>query len=686
MEIKPAIALESIKTKDEAEGAVQKLREAVRYHNYRYYVLDDPIISDAEYDRLMAELQTLEERFPELLSPDSPTQQVGGEAREELGSVQHPVPMLSLKTAYREDDVKNFDKNCREKLNRQVVDYMVEPKYDGLAVELIYERGKLALASTRGNGVTGEDITANIKTLKEVPLVLLAHEGESPPPRLVVRGEVYMRKDEFKRLNRRREEAGENLFANPRNAAAGSLRQLDPKITARRPLHIFFYELVEAEGRTFKTQEEVLRALITWGLKVNRERSKLCSGIEEAIRCYQAMAEIRDELEYEIDGVVFKVNNLFDREELGFRTRDPRWALAYKFEARQMNTVIRDIEVNVGRTGVLTPVAILEPVRLGGVEVSRATLHNQSEIERKDIRIGDTVLLERAGDVIPYVVKSIKENRNGSERTFHIPDHCPVCGSAVIMSEDKKRASCTGLTCVAQLRKHIFHFASKGGMDIEGLGEKMAEQLVDTGMVRSLSSIYRLRKEDLLSMERMGDKSADNLLRAIEGSKGRTLDRFLFALGIPQVGEHMARVLAEHFLSIDDLMAAPAEDLQKIREIGPEVSDSITTFFSNPENRREIEEMRRAGLTLRNPYAEGRAARPLTGLTFVFTGGLERWTRDEAKRLVESMGGRVASSVSRETSFVVAGPGAGSKLEEARKRSVPIMDEEEFDRFLEKYR
>jgi DNA ligase (NAD+) len=572
MEIKPDIDLESMNTKEEAETALKKLREAVRYHNYRYYVLDDPIISDAEYDRLMADLQALEEKFPELLSPDSPTQQIGGPPREELGSVPHPVPMLSLKTAYREDDVKNFDKNCREKLNRQAVDYMAEPKYDGLAVELIYERGRLALASTRGNGVTGEDITANIKTLKEVPLVLLAHDGQIPPPRLVVRGEVYMRKDEFKGLNRQREEAGENLFANPRNAAAGSLRQLDPKVTARRPLHIFFYELVESEGRTFKTQEEVLRTLITWGLKVNQEKSQLCSGIEEAIRYYQAMAEVRDELEYEIDGVVFKVNNLSDREELGFRTRDPRWALAYKFEARQMNTVIRDIEVNVGRTGVLTPVAILEPVRLGGVEVGRATLHNQSEIERKDIRIGDTVLVERAGDVIPYVVKSMKENRNGSERTFHIPDHCPVCGSAVIMSEDRKRASCTGLTCVAQLRKHISHFASKGGMDIDGLGEKMAEQLVDTGRVRNLSSIYRLRKENLLSLERMGDKSADNLLRAIERSKERTLDRFLFALGIPQVGEHMARVLAEHFRSIDDLMGASAEDLQRIHEIGPEKS------------------------------------------------------------------------------------------------------------------
>ena len=699
----PKADWQAVAGKEEAKKVIDELREAIRFHNYRYYVLDEPVISDHEFDQLMEALKALEEKFPEFQSPDSPTQQVGGEVQEALGTVKHPTPMLSLKTVYNQDDVANFGKNCREKLEKKSVlfvaepknagsavleeksvEFVAEPKYDGLAVEIIYEKGRLIVASTRGDGQTGENITANIKTIKEVPLVLL-NQGEIPfPDQLVVRGEVFMRKDEFKKLNDERMRIGENLFANPRNAAAGSLRQLDPKITAKRPLHIFFYELVQTEEYHFTTHWEVLQTMSNWGLRVNKRYSKVCSGIQEAIHYHEELAERRDNLEYEIDGVVFKVNDLSDRRTLGFRTRDPRWALAYKFEARQMNTHVKAIEVQVGRTGVLTPVALLQPVKIAGVEVSRASLHNQSEIERKDIRVGDEVLVERAGDVIPYVVKPIKEKRKGPEKIFHMPSQCPVCGAKVIMSDDKKRALCTGISCQAQLRKRVSHFSSKGGMNIEGLGEKMAVQLVNLGLVRKLSSIYKLEKKDLLTMERMADKSVDNLCEAIEKSKNQPFPRFLFALGIPLVGVHLATVLAAHFPTIDDLIAANVEDLLTIKEIGPEVASSITTFFSNEENQQEIFEMQNLGLTMSNP-TEKEGGRPLEHMTFVFTGGLEQWTRAEAKQLVESLGGRATSSVSGETSYVVAGPGAGSKLQEAKRKNIPIMDEKEFIKFINKY-
>jgi len=681
VEQKPDVSPESIESKKEAEKAVKELREAIRYHNYRYYVLDDPVISDAEYDELMEKLRTLELKFPELQSPDSPTQQVGGEPREELGLVDHPSPMLSLKAVYDEEDVRNFDENCREELGLETVEYVAEPKYDGLAVELIYEGGRLSVASTRGDGNTGEDVTANVRTINEVPLVLLSQEGVSVPNRLVARGEIYMRKDEFEELNRRRADAGERQFANPRNAAAGSVRQLDPNVTARRPLHIFFYEVAQSDGHDFETQWEILQTLPKWGLKVNAERTRLCSGVEETLHYHADMAEVRDDLLYEIDGVVYKVNQLADQAKLGVRTRDPRWALAYKFEPRRATTTVKDIEVQVGRTGKLTPVAVLEPVHIGGVEVSRASLHNQSEIERKDIRIGDAVLVERAGDVIPQVVKSIKEERDGAEEKFHMPDQCPVCGSEVVMSEDKKQTRCTNMNCPAQLRERVTHFASREAMDIEGLGEKRAEQLIDAGLVKRLSSLYELTKNDLLPLERFADKSAENLLREIEDSKERTLPRFLYALGIPLVGEHMTRVLATHFKTLGDLMQISEEELQKIEEIGPQVARSIVTFFAEDENRQVIQEIREAGLTLGNPYAE-EEAQPLEGLTFVFTGSLERWTRDEVKRFVEQLGGRATSSVSGETDYVVAGPGAGSKLDEAKEQDIPVMDEEEFVQFV----
>ncbi len=679
---KPDVDPAAVETKKEAKEAIEKLREAIRYHNYRYYALDDPAISDAEYDRMMQALQALEEKFPDLQTADSPTQQVGGEPQEELGLVDHPSPMLSLKAVYEAEEVRSFDATCRAELDREHVEYVAEPKYDGLAVELVYEDGRLAIAATRGDGDTGEEITANVRTIREVPLKLYSQEDNPAPQRLVVRGEIYMRKDEFEDLNRQRTEAGKEPFANPRNAAAGSVRQLDPKITEGRPLHIFLYAVADSGAHDFESHWQILETLPGWGLRVNREQSRLCANVDEALDYHHEMAERRGELPYEIDGVVYKVNRLADWEVLGSRSRDPRWALAYKFEPRRATTRLQDIEVQVGRTGKLTPVAVLEPVQIGGVEVSRASLHNQSEIERKDIRIGDTVLVERAGDVIPQVVKSMEDERDGSEREFHMPDACPVCGGDVVMSDDKKQAHCTNVNCPAQLRERLAHYASREALDIEGLGQKRAQQLVDAGLVQRLSDLYGLSREDLLSLEGYAAKSAENLLREIEDSKATTLPRFLYGLGIPLAGQHIVRVLAGHYRTLDRLMDATQEELEAIDEIGPEVAHSLVAFFGEKENQQVIEEIRNAGLNLENPFA-GEAEQPLAGLTIVFTGSLERWTRDEVKAYVEQRGGRATSSVSGETDYVVAGPGAGSKLDEARERGVPVMDEDEFVAFVQ---
>lgn len=681
IELKPDVSPESIESKKETAEAIEKLRETIRYHNYRYYVLNDPVVSDAEYDALLRDLHALEDKFPDLQTPDSPTQRVGGEPRDELGTVEHPVPMLSLRAVYEEEEARNFDDTCRRELGADTVEYIAEPKYDGLAVELIYEDGSLSVASTRGDGDIGEDVTANVKTIKEVPLALISQDGKSVPQRLIVRGEIYMRKDEFEEMNQRRTDEGKEPFANPRNAAAGSLRQLDPNVTARRPLSIFFYEVAQVDGHRFGTEWEVCQTLPEWGLRVNLDQTKLCSGIGEVLEYHADMAEIRDDLPYEIDGVVYKVNRLAAHDELGMRQRDPRWALAYKFQPRRKTTKLKDIEVQVGRTGTLTPVAVLEPVHVGGGEVGRASLHNQSEIDRKDVRIGDTVLVERAGDVIPQVVKPIEAERDGSEQTFHMPDQCPVCGADVVLSDDKQHAFCTNFNCPAQLRERLMHYASRETMDIEGLGEKVSEQLIDAGLIDRLSDLYDLEKDELMSLERFADKSAQNLLDEIENSKQPTLARFVYALGIPQVGEHMARVLAQHFATLDDLMDASEEELRQIHEIGPEVARSIAGFCAEDQNIELTEEIRDAGVTLTNPYVEEKA-QPLAGLTFVFTGSLDRWTRDEVKRFVEQKGARATCSVSDETDYVVAGPGAGQKLDEARERGIPVMDEEEFVGFV----
>ena len=684
--IKPIIDIQKIGSSSAAEEAIEKLRKALWYHEYRYYALDDPIISDAEYDELMQQLETLENKYPNLIIPSSPTQRVGGQVNEELGTVTHPKPMLSLKAVYNDEEVLNFDDSCKKILNELSVEYVAEPKYDGLSVELIYEKGLLTTAATRGDGYTGEDILANIKTIKEIPLQL--RHDEIPIPRMIaIRGEVYMRLDEFNALNTRREKDGEDPFANPRNAAAGSLRQLDPRITAQRPLHVFLYEILDCDGCTFSTHWEELLAFKAWGLKVNLAESRQCRSINEALKCYAEMTEKRDNLPYEIDGVVFKVDSLSERDKLGYRERDPRWAVAYKFKPRQATTKLIDIIVQVGRTGKLTPVAILEPVRISGVEVSRASLHNQSEIERKDIRIGDTVLVERAGDVIPYVVKPIKEDRTGNENIFVMPDRCPVCGSSVFMSEDKKTARCTNIICPAQIRERIIHFTQKSAMNIQGLGDKKVQQLLDAQVINSISSIYYLSKDDVINLDGFADKSAQNLIDEIEKSKTQTLPKFIFALGIPNVGEHLARVLAQNFKTFSDIRNATRDQLLSIFEIGPEVADSIIAFFSQDQNLLQIERLKDAGLTLQNPvYKTGEHALPLEGLKFVFTGTLHNWTRSEAQKLVEDLGAHATSSVSKDTNYVVAGENAGSKLNKARQHKVSILNEEEFKKFIEDYK
>ncbi len=680
----PDIDPGDIEDEDAARAAIDELSNTLRYHNYRYYVLDDPLISDAEYDDLMRRLEELESRYPDLQAPDSPTQRVGGEPRDELGRVEHPMPMLSLKAVYEEDEAHSFDQRCRRELNNGSVAYIAEPKYDGVAIELLYEGGRLVQAATRGDGDTGEDVTANVKTINEVPLRLLDGDDRALADQIIARGEVYMRKDEFEALNARLAEQGQTAFANPRNAAAGSLRQLDPNITARRPLHIYFYAVANARELEFEHHWEVLQTLPEWGLRVNLEQSRRLETIEEAIAYHDELAARREELEYEIDGAVIKVDDLAAQEKLGTRTREPRWALAYKFAPRRATTVIKDVVFQVGRTGRITPVALLEPVEIGGVEVSRVSLHNQSEIDRKDIRIGDRVLLERAGDVIPYVVKSLPEAREGAETQIRIPDKCPVCGADVAMSADKKQAICTNPRGDAQLREALSHYASRGAMDIEGLGGKRAEQLIEARLVSDLADLYELRTEDLEQLEGFARKSAQKLVDQIQSRRKTTLQRFLYALGIPQVGSHVATVLARHFNTLDELMEASADDLLAINEIGPHIARSVVSFFGEGENRRMLASLRDAGIELTNPLAEP-TSQPLEDQTFVFTGALDRWTREEAQRLVERLGAQASSSVSGNTDYVVAGPGAGQKLDEARDREIPVLDEAAFIDLLENY-
>lgn len=662
--------------KEQAHKRILELREQINYHNYRYYVLDNPEISDAEYDRLMRELQELEARFPELVTPDSPTQRVGAAPLEEFESYTHTIPMLSLDNAFDEGEVREFDTRLRKLLpSGATVEYVAEPKFDGLAVEVVYENGILTVGSTRGDGTVGENVTQNIKTIKSVPLKLL--NVETPPARLEVRGEVVLPLKEFEKLNHQRELAGEPLFANPRNAAAGSLRQLDPKITASRPLDLFFHSSGQVVGYEFRTHWEFLETISRWGLKVSPLK-KLCRSLEEVFDFYNELMEMRETLPYEIDGMVIKVNDLAQRTLIGEKTRSPRWAIAYKFPARQETTQIIDIIAQVGRTGTLTPVAVMKPIRIGGVEVSRATLHNQDEIDRKDIRIGDWVVVQRAGDVIPEVVKVIESKRTGQEKKYHLPDKCPVCGSHVVRLPGEAAYRCQNISCPAQLKQQIKHFVSRNAMDVEGIGTKLIDQLVDSGLVKDVADLYFLSKNQWANLDRLADKSAGNILEALEKSKKVPLERFIYALGIRFVGEHAARLLASHFRTFENIRNAKYDELLEIHEIGPQSARSIVEFFNEPRNLKTIEKLFNAGIEIEEKIEQTKGKQPLAGKTFVFTGALEFFTRHEAEQLVESLGGRAASSVSKKTDFVVVGKDPGSKADKARQLGVTIINEQQF--------
>ena len=663
--------------KEEARKQIQQLREDLIYHNYRYYVLDQPVISDAEYDRMFRRLEELEAQFPDLITPDSPTQRVGAPPREELGTVTHRVPMLSLQSIYSEEEMRHFVETVIAEAGEDVT-FVAEPKYDGLAVSLTYEYGSLTVAATRGDGSTGEDVTDNVRTIRAVPLRLMSGEGLPLPEVVEVRGEIYIPLAAFRELNRRRVDAGEPPFANPRNAAAGSVRQLDSSITASRPLNIYVYGVGAVSGYDFSSEWETLEVLKRWGFRVD-ERNTLCRGLAECLDFYHNLAEQREQLPYEIDGVVFKVNERVIQRQMGLRTRSPRWAVAYKFAAHRETTRINDIIVSVGRMGALTPVALLEPVEIGGVTVQRASLHNQDEIDRKDIRIGDTVIVERAGDVIPYVVKVISEKRTGKERKFRIPDACPVCGTEVLRVEGEPVAHCPNIDCPAQIQGRIVHFASRRAMDIEGLGEKLVAQLVESGLVEHLPDIYDLTVPQLASLERMAEKSAQNLVDALDASKHTTLARFLYSLSIAHVGEYVARLLADHFGTLEAVVGAGYEELVAVAGIGPEIAASVLNFFGQERNRQIIGDLLDRGIQIEQ---EATTADTLAGQTFVFTGALEGFTREEAAAEVERRGGRVTSSVSSRTDYVVVGKEPGSKYQQAQKLGITTIDEEEFRRLL----
>ena len=665
---------------------IESLRHEIRYHNKQYYVDDNPEISDAEYDRLMRRLQKLEETHPELITPDSPTQRVGAEPLKEFGTVTHTIPMLSLANAMNEQELRDFDQRVKRTLGiEEDIEYVFEPKIDGLAVEVTYENGAFTIGSTRGDGITGEDITQNLKTVPSIPLRLVEEKDSNTTPRVTiparieVRGEVYMDKDDFVALNKERERNNEPLFANPRNSAAGSLRQLDPAITAKRPLKAFFYAVGLMEGIHFETHWDMLEFFRKIGLRTTL--SHKCVGIESVIKHYKELNDTKESLPYEIDGSVIKVNSFHLQEELGMISRSPRWAIAYKFPAKQETTQIEDIIVQVGRTGALTPVAVLKPVNLRGVQVSRATLHNQDEVDRKDVRIGDTVVVQRAGDVIPEVVKVIESKRTGSERKFVLPLQCPVCRGQVVRPEGEAVHRCTNPDCPAKQTGTLEHFVSKRAMNIDGVSTKLIESFIDNGLIRDAADFYVLTKDQLLPLERMAEKSAENVIQAIEQSKRPTLARFLYALGIRHVGEHTARILASYFGSLDRIKAASEEELTAIYEIGPEVAKSVFHYFQQEQTATLLQKFTNGGIEIVHP--EGVTTQQhLTGKSFVLTGTLESYTRHQAKDLIEKAGGRVVSSVSKKTDYVVAGRDPGSKLTKAQKLGVTVLDEEALQELL----
>ena len=667
-------------TKGAPAGVRQRaaeLRAEIDRHNHRYHVLDDPEIPDSGYDRLLVELRELEARHPDLVVPESPTQRVGGAAVGAFGQVRHRVPMLSLDNAFEQGDVEAFDRRTREKLELEgEVSYACEPKLDGLAVSLTYRRGALEVAATRGDGAIGEDVTHNIRTIKTVPLRL---SGENHPELIEVRGEVFISIPAFREMNRAAEEKGEKVFVNPRNAAAGSLRQLDPRLAASRPLEVFFYGIGLVEGRRMPGRHsEILEVLRGWGLRTSPE-ARVVLGVSGILAYYGAMARKRPGLRYQIDGVVYKVDSTDQQRELGFVARAPRWAIAHKFPAEEVMTRVHAIEWQVGRTGALTPVARLEPVFVGGATVANATLHNIDELQRKDVRIGDTIVLRRAGDVIPEVVRVIPEKRPEAAERVSLPERCPVCGSEVERVEGESVARCTGaLVCPAQLKESLRHFASRRAMDIEGLGAKIVDQLVDTGLVQDAADLYRLDAERLAGLDRMGEKSAANLEAALERSKSTTFARFLFALGIRDVGEATADAIASHFRTLDALRAASPEQIEEVPDVGPVTAAHVQAFLAEPRNARVIEALVGLGLQWPEVAATGGGSRELAGKTFVLTGRLSAMSRDEAGDLIRGRGGNVSGSVSKKTDYVVAGEDAGSKLKKANELGIAVLDEGAF--------
>ena len=663
----------------EARQHIEKLRKEINHHNYRYYVLDDPEITDAEFDRLMRELEQLEAKYPELITPDSPTQRVGAEPLKQFAEVRHEIPMLSLANAFSDGEVDDFDRRGRERLDVQKLEYCVEPKLDGLAISLLYEDGLLSRGATRGDGMTGEDVTLNVRTIDAIPLRLI---GNGYPAVLEVRGEVIMTKAGFEALNDQQRKNNAKLFANPRNAAAGSIRQLDPRISATRPLSFFSYGIgMVSENSLPQRHSEIMQKLKGWGLPINPE-SRVVKGVKGCLEYYRQMLAKRDSLPYEIDGVVYKVDRIAQQQELGFISRAPRWALAHKFPAQEEMTTLLDIDVQVGRTGALTPVARLEPVHVGGVTVSNATLHNQDEIDRLDARIGDTVIVRRAGDVIPQIVGVVLNRRQGRPRRYHLPETCPVCGSPTMRLPGEAATYCTGgLYCGAQRKQAIKHFVSRRAMDIDGLGDKLVEQLVDQGLVKDVADVYQLNVEQVAGLERMAEKSATNLIKAIEKSRKTTLARFLYALGIHDVGETTAHTLATHFGTLDAIMQADETTLMAVPDVGPIVAKSIIEFFKEKHNQDVINKLTKV---ISWPEVKVKPAKklPLKGKTFVLTGTLSEMTRDEAKVALQALGAKVTGSVSKSTDYVVVGENPGSKAEKAETLGIEMLDEKALQKLL----
>lgn len=665
--------------KNEVRDLIERLREEIRHHDRLYYVDNKPDISDHEYDALLKKLEKLEKSNPEFIIPDSPTQRVAGEPVGSFAVVEHKAQMLSMDNTYNHDELREFDARVKKNLGGEKYDYVVELKIDGVSVALTYEDGRFIRGATRGDGFKGDDISVNLKTIRSIPLKLEAPKGAEIPKLMEVRGEVYMKHESFEKINKEKKKAGEELFANPRNAAAGSLKLLDPRIVAKRGLDILMHGLGYSDGAPFKSQSGLLDGLKAMGFRVNPNFKK-CSDIDGALKFCDIWQKRRDQLEYDIDGMVVKVDSFVQQKKLGKTTKSPRWMIAYKYPAERVETKLLDIKIQVGRTGALTPVAVLRPVFVAGTTVTRASLHNQDEIERKDVRIGDTVIIEKAGEIIPQVVEVVRSKRTGKEKKFEIPKKCPACGAPTKREEGEVAFRCENVFCPAQLKENLIHFASRNAMDIEGLGEAMVDQLVDKKLVKDYGDIYYLKFEQLRALERMGDKSAQNLIDAVEKSKGNRLNRLIFALGIRHVGEHIADVLAKRFHSMGKLSEQKIEDLTNVGEIGPVVAESILEFFGNSTSKKVLERLAKAGV--KTEESAGQASSKLAGKSFVFTGELKNYSRIDAEGLVRDLGGTVSSNVGNKTDFVVAGEAPGSKYEKAKKLGVKIIGEKEFERIV----